>query len=368
MRILFFTQNLRAGGRERRLIELFKYLRRTGLYQIELVITKDIVHYPEFYELGIPLHVIERKFTKKDPSLFLRFFLIVKKFRPDVIHAWSHMTAVYALPSVLFYDIPLINNEIVDSTAGLSLPLKGFVFRNSARVLANSRAGLEAYGAPVGKSRVIYNGFSPSRLDGLELAEAVRSRFGIGQGPVLAMVASFLELKDHRTYLTAAVDVAQHRADVTFLCIGDGDDTASRALVPDRLKDRILFLGRQEKVESIMNICDAGVLTTNVLAHGEGISNALLEFMALGKPVIATDHGGTRELVEDGQTGFLIRPFDPLQLAERIGWLLDHPQASQLMGERAANVVRDKFGMDLMFRSYQEEYHMVTGQPLPVLP
>ncbi|MFM8347125.1 MAG: glycosyltransferase, partial [Bacteroidota bacterium] len=161
MKILFFTQNLRAGGRERRLIELFKHLQRSGLYSIELVITKDIVHYPEFYDLRIPLHVIERKFTKKDPSLFLRFLMVVRKFKPDVIHVWSHMTAVYALHSVLFYNIPLINNEIVDSTTGLSLPLKGMIFRKSARVIANSKAGLEAYGAPENKSRVIYNGFSP---------------------------------------------------------------------------------------------------------------------------------------------------------------------------------------------------------------
>ncbi|MFM7329792.1 MAG: glycosyltransferase [Bacteroidota bacterium] len=365
MKILFFTQNLRAGGRERRLIELFKHLQRSGLYSIELVITKDIVHYPEFYDLRIPLHVIERKFTKKDPSLFLRFLMVVRKFKPDVIHVWSHMTAVYALPSVLFYNIPLINNEIVDSTTGLSLPLKGMIFRRSARVIANSKAGLEAYGAPENKSRVIYNGFSPARLEQLEAPDLVRTRFGIGAGPVIAMVASFLELKDYATYLKAAVKVAGDRPYITFLCVGDGDDTASRLLVPSGMKERILFLGRQEKVESIMNICEVGVLTTNVRAHGEGISNALLEFMALGKPVIGTNHGGTRELIDDGETGFLIDPFDPIQLADKINWLLEHPDRSVVMGARGATVVRQKFSMDAMLRSYQEEYHRVTSNTLP---
>lgn len=365
MKILFFTQNLRAGGRERRLIELFKHLQRSGYYTIELVITKDIVHYPEFYDLRIPLHVIERRFTKKDPSLFLRFLRVVRTFKPDVIHVWSHMTAVYALPSVLFYNIPMINNEIVDSTVGLSLPLKALIFRKSARVLANSKAGLEAYGAPSDKSRVIYNGFSPARLDHLESQEQVRTRFGIGDGPVVAMVASFLELKDYATYLRAAVQIAAERPDVTFLCIGDGDDGSSKLLVPSEMKERILFLGRQEKVESIMNICKVGVLTTNVRAHGEGISNALLEFMALGKPVIGTNHGGTRELIDDGVTGFLIAPFDPLQLAEKIHWLLEHPDLSSGMGARGAIVVRQKFSMDAMLRSYQEEYHRVTSKPLP---
>ena len=329
--------------------------------RIELVITKDIVHYPEFYQLGIPLHVIERRFTKKDPLLFFSFFRIVRRFRPDVIHAWSHMTAVYALPSVLYFRVPLLNNEIVDSTAGLSLPLKNLVFRHSARVLANSLAGLKAYGAPAGKSRVIYNGFSPARLSGLDPVQSVRDRFSIRTTHIIAMVASFLELKDYDTYLHAAVSVARQNPDVTFLCIGDGDDRASRALVPDELSGRILFLGRQERVESIMNICTAGVLTTNVNAHGEGISNALLEFMALGKPVVATAHGGTPELVEDGKSGYLIQAFDRSALADRMMRLLTNSTEREMMGAYAASVVREKFSMEKMLRSYREEYDFVTN-------
>lgn len=366
MRILFFNQNLRAGGRERRLIELFKHLKRSGQYEIALVLTKDIVHYPEFFDLEIPIYVVERKFIKKDPSLFFRFYSIAKKFKPDVIHVWSHMTAVYALPAVMIFGVPMINNEIVDSTIGLPLPLKRLVFACSIRILANSKAGLAAYQAPLEKSRVIYNGFSPARLDNLEEAASVRGRFGLGNGPVVGMVASFSDLKDYRTYLESAVKVARDRSDVTFLCIGDGDDSSSRALVPSDLLGRILFLGRQEKVESIMNICTVGVLTTNVRAHGEGISNALLEFMALGKAVIGTNHGGTPELIEEGRSGFLIQAFNSQQLAEKINTLLDDPARTEKMGAYASSVVRSKFSMEAMFRSYQEEYQFVENKMMSV--
>ena len=363
MRILFFNQNLRAGGRERRLVELFKYLKRSGECDIELVITKDVVHYPEFFELGIPLHVIERKWIKKDPMLFFSFFRIARQFRPDIIHVWSHMTAVYALPAALLLRVPLINNEIVDSTVGLPLPLKGLVFRVSRRVIGNSIAGLEAYGAPAGKSRVIYNGFSFDRLKNMESEVSVKERFGIRTPLTVAMVASFLELKDYATYLTAAVKLASVREDVTFLCIGDGDDTDSRKLVPPKLSGRIIFTGRQEKVEQIMNVCQIGVLTTNIKAHGEGISNALLEFMALGKPVIATDHGGSRELVEHSVTGYLVDAFDPEGLAQKIGQLLDDQGLREKLGAAAREAVKTKFSMDRMFSDFFEEYNtaMASG-------
>lgn len=73
-------------------------------------------------------------------------------------------------------------------------------------------------------------------------------------------------------------------------------------MVKPEYKDNIKFLSSQENVESIMNICDIGVLAS----FTKGFSNSIMEFMALGKPMIATDGGGTKELVVDGNTGYLI--------------------------------------------------------------
>ena len=90
-------------------------------------------------------------------------------------------------------------------------------------------------------------------------------------------------------------------------------------------QDRKL-LGRQSDVESIINISNICVLTTNVKIHGEGISNSILEYMAMGKPVIASCGGGTNEIVEDAVTGFLISPLSPRELAEKIEILIDNPE------------------------------------------
>jgi glycosyltransferase involved in cell wall biosynthesis len=357
MRILFFTENLRAGGKERRIIELFKYLKKHGDYQIELVITKNVIHYQEIYELGIPIHLIERKWTKKDPLLFFKFFKIAKRFRPDIIHVWGHMVAVYAVPTKILLRVPLINNEIVDSTQNEKLIGKGIVFKVSDRVIANTFAGLKAYDAPMEKSRVIYNGFTFDRIKHLENPEMIRSRFGIKTTFVVGMVASFLKYKDYDTYLGAAINVLKRDKNITFLCIGDGDDSEFKKMVPESLNDNILFLGRQNNVEAIMNVCDIGVLTTNIKFHGEGISNALLEFMAVKKPVITTNFGGSAELVEQGTSGFLIDAFRIDQLEEKLVYLLSHEPERAAMGLRGHQIVREKFSMEAMFNSFQEEYN-----------
>jgi glycosyltransferase involved in cell wall biosynthesis len=357
MRVLFFTENLRAGGKERRIIELFKYLKKHGGYQIELVITKNIIHYQEVYSLGIPIHLIERKWTKKDPLLFFKFYRIAKRFKPDIIHVWGHMVAVYAVPTKILLGIPLINNEIVDATQNEKLIGKGIVFKVSDRIIANTYAGLKAYDAPMDKSRVIYNGFTFDRIKDLDHPEAVRTRFEIKTTFVVGMVASFLKFKDYDTYLKAAFRVLEKLPDTTFLCIGDGDDSEYRASIPVDLKPKILFLGRQNRVESIMNICDIGVLTTNIKYHGEGISNALLEFMAVEKPVITTNFGGSAELVEHGVSGFLIDAFSIEQLEEKLIYLLDHESERVGMGKRGHQIVKEKFSMEAMFNSFQEEYN-----------
>ena len=356
MRILFFTENLRAGGKERRIIELLKHLKSSGDVQLELVLTKNIIHYEEIYTLNIPIHIIERKFTKKDPLLFFKFYSIAKKFKPDIIHVWGHMVAVYAVPTKILLKIPLLNNEITDSTINKKLLGKGIVFKHSDRVIANTYAGLKAYNAPAEKSRVIYNGFNFDRIKQVENPETVRLKFNIQTIFAVGMVASFLEYKDYDTYVNAALQILKNRRDVTFLCIGDGNDSRHKKMVDAMNEKNIFFLGRQQNIESIMNCCDVGVLTTNIKNHGEGISNAMMEFMAVGKPVVTTNFGGSAELVEDNYTGYLIDAFSVPQLVDKINFLLNNEAQRITMGQAGSKRVREAFSYEAMFRSFREEY------------
>jgi glycosyltransferase involved in cell wall biosynthesis len=355
MKILFYIESLHAGGKERRLIELIKGLKKEYLdIEMELVLTKEEIHYKEIFKTGIKIHYTIRKGLKKDPRLFWKFYKIAKQFKPDIIHVWGNMVAIYAIPAKVLLGVPMINNQITDaplSVKGGPLSHK-LSFTFSDKIIANSYAGLRAYKAPSNKSLVIYNGFDFNRIKNLSTKKSIREKFNISTPFVVGMVASFSGKKDYKTFINAAILVLEKRNDVTFLCIGSGDDTQYRHMVSDVNKNKILFLGPQKNVENIMNICDIGVLAS----FTEGISNSLMEFMALGKPVVASGDGGLNELVKDNFNGYLIESANPELLFEKIKSLLMDEQKRILMGQKSKEIVLERFNIDKMIDRFYFEY------------
>jgi glycosyltransferase involved in cell wall biosynthesis len=124
-----------------------------------------------------------------------------------------------------------------------------------------------------------------------------------------------------------------------------------KELVPDA-GDRIQFLGRRKDVEKIVNSFSIGVLAT----FTEGISNSIMEYMVMAKPVVATACSGSSELVLDGETGFLVPPGDPAALADRIAYLLDHPEEALRMGQAGKKHIEQHFSLKTMVDKTVEIY------------
>jgi len=366
MRILYFIDGLGPGGKERRLVELIRELSKDSQFQLELAVRKKDIHYKDIHTCNIKIHFIERKGLKKDPRVFYAFYKIAKKFKPDIIHVWSNLVAVYAIPTKTILKIPMVNNQVTNSTIQRvsSILNHRLTFPFSDRIIANTYAGLEAYNAPKPKSRVIYNGFDFKRIRNLEDAALMRNKLQITTKYIVGMVASFTDKKDYTTYINAANCVLENENEITFLCVGSGDSSNFEKEIPTKNKNKILFLGSREDVESIMQLCDIGVLTTNQERHGEGISNAILEFSALGKPVVATSGGGTLEIIEDHVNGFLINPKSPEALAEKILFLIKNEEFRTEMGARAKEIVVRKFSISKMIDDFKNQYHEVLNKQL----
>jgi glycosyltransferase involved in cell wall biosynthesis len=157
------------------------------------------------------------------------------------------------------------------------------------------------------------------------------------------MVAEFNHYKDYATFIRAAHTLSRIRQDVRFVAVGDGATlAASQTLAAG--SDAIQFLGQRKSIEAVIDSFDIGVLST----FTEGISNSVMEYMAMRKPVVATDGGGTRELVVDGETGFLVPPENPAALATKIGDLLDDPVLARRMGEAGEAKLRREFSLTRM--------------------
>lgn len=355
MKILFFIESLRSGGKERRLVELIKGLSSNLKIETAIVLTKDNIHYKEVLSTNIKIYYsIRKKGLKKDPTIFYKFYKIAKVFKPDIIHVWGNLVAIYAIPTKVLLRIPMINNQISGAPSEVrnSILNHRLSFPFSDLIIANSYAGLKAYQAPKKKSSVIYNGFDFGRINQLENKNRIREKFNIKTTFVVGMVASFSEKKDYSSYIKAANIILNENKSVTFLCIGSGDNSAYKEMVSQQHKENILFLGKQNNVENIMNICDIGVLST----YTEGISNALLEFAAMGKPVVTNFGGGNIELVKQGETGYLVQQRSPYELAESILVLINDEKKRKRFGANAKSKVTQQFPIDGMVLSFKNIY------------
>lgn len=170
------------------------------------------------------------------------------------------------------------------------------------------------------------------------------------------MVASFSVNKDYKTYFKAAQLLLKQRNDITFLAIGNKTDSIlAKNLIDNKYLDNFKLLGQRSGIESFINAMDICVLST----FTEGISNSILEYMALGKPVIATSGGGTNEIIEDIKTGFLISQSNPNALAERIEVLLNDPELLVKMGTAGQKRIEKIFSIEGMAGRYISFYKMI---------
>jgi glycosyltransferase involved in cell wall biosynthesis len=364
MRILFFTESLIAGGKERRLLELLQYLHNQPDYSVALVITESFIDYEYVHELGIPVIIIKRKGLKYDPLPFFRFYSYCRIFKPDIIHAWGRMTTFYSIPSKLFQRIPLITSMIAGAVKGYkTFSIKNLFFIAdvfySDIVLSNSQAGLAAYKVAAPKSRVIMNGVRLERFRQKFNTKVLREELGIKTDLMLLMVAAFSPQKDYDLFLDVAKEVGKIRDDVTFVGVGDGPkwNRIRKRIIDEQIKN-VILTGKQKNVERIIAASDVGILCT----YSEGISNSIIESMALGKPVISTDiSGGSKELIIEGETGYCVER-NITKIVALIEFLLNNSEIRVSMGEKGKQRIESHFSVERMGEEFKLLYNEVLAK------
>ena len=358
MKVLFFIESLQSGGKERRLVELIKgFNKQYSNLECEVVIMNPKIHYKEVYDLKLKIHILERGRLKKDPSIFYKFYTICKQAKPDLINVWGNMAAFYSIFSKVLLKIPIVNNQITDVPFNFkrSIISHKVTFMFSDLILANSEAGVKAYKPPLEKTKIIYNGFDFNRIKDLKSKEEIKKELKINTRYTAGMVASFSHLKDYETFINAAILMLSEDKDITFICVGSGEKDKYKNMIPLKWFNNFRFLEARNDIESIMNICDIGVLTSN----GEGTSNALIEFMALGKPILSTNLGGTPELIKDNFNGFLLEPKNPTQLAENIMTLLNKKDVYDSISKNNIHDVKVRFSIDRMIQEFYNAYESI---------
>ena len=351
------------------MLELIKELTSTQQnFDVYLICLTDIVEYKYVYDLPIRFEIIKRK-HRKDFGTAFKLKRIIASFKPDIIHSWSTMASIYLSFANLFTKIPLINGVLADAYAGLTLSDKHYLRVKlttpfSDVFVSNSQAGIHAYRTPPHKSVCIYNGIDFGRFENLRPVAEVEGEILGGpknERTILAMVAGFDDRKDFGTLISVAVKMCSTRKDLVFVLIGNGPllEPLRNKVPAELLNKQIIFTGKRSDIESVLQIVDIGLLIT----YYEGISNAIIEYMAMGKPVIATAGGGTEELVKDKLNGFLVAQSCETEIEQKIELLLNDRKMMSRMGEKAYQWVRQQFDIGERTNEYIVLYKkLLKGQ------
>ena len=362
MKVLFIIESLIRGGKERRLIELLRSFEQSN-YKVcfTLILLKDELRYPEIHRLKNTKLIILKRKRKKSFSTFIKLFKHVKIDRPDIIQSWGGMSSVYVAPIALMLRIPFVNAMITNSYCprySKTWIRSRMTFPFSNIILSNSIAGLNAYKVRGNKKVVIHNGFNFDRLNVIENIVDFKNKYGIKTKYVISMVAAFYPRKDYNTFFESAEKIVQKKEDVSFIAAGEGilfDELYSKYN-----SDRIIFTGKLNHIETLLHITDIGVLLSNPDAHGEGISNSILETMAFGKPIIASDNGGNNEIIIDKETGFILPSNDVKMLCSKIEYLLNNQYIRMKMGELSKKRIHEYFSTDKLAHEYYKLYKNLT--------
>jgi glycosyltransferase involved in cell wall biosynthesis len=238
------------------------------------------------------------------------------------------------------------------------------------RVVANAPAVAEAArrerGVGPEKVVVIPNGVDLARFDPTchprEEARAWAFReWGISADEtVVGAVGSLTPVKGHADLLEAAARVVARLPRTRFVLVGDGPLRPALASLAQRLGlgERVLLAGVRQDVARVLASFDVVALPS----HTEGLSNVLLEAMAMARPVVATAVGGNRDVLRDGASGRLVPAQDPSALAVALAGMIEDPEGARAMGREARADVELRFSLARMVEAYESLYRLLAGR------
>jgi glycosyltransferase involved in cell wall biosynthesis len=220
---------------------------------------------------------------------------------------------------------------------------------------------VDELGYPDEKIRIIHNGVDPL-LFNTKTDRTVLAEFDIADdAPVVGILAALRPEKDHETLLRAARLVIDDLPSARFLIIGDGPTRQRLETLANELgiRSHMRFAGARDDVDRLLRAIDVFTLSSHTV---ECFPMALLEAMASARPAVCTSVGGVPEMIDDGASGYLVPPKDPVQLADRLVRLLSHPEAARRMGMAGRARIEVAFDLNRSVAAAQSAIEdIVTG-------
>lgn len=354
-RVGLVVGQLTTGGAEGQLLQVTRAIDRKRFEPIVYCLSSQIRPVGELLRTeGVTLRVTPVTGWRRAPWLAAAF--VADEI--DVVHAWLYIAnAITWLASWVRRPPPMITSARNCKVQGRVSQLANLLaFRRSRAILVNSHEVaayiVRHYRAPQPRIRVIYNGIDTVRFHPTSPAG------GRPDGPIVG-VGRLVEQKNHAMFLEAAARLCRDVPTAHFAIVGDGPLRAglegqARTL---GIAERVQFLGERGDIDDILRTASLFWLTS----RWEGMPNVVLEAMASGVPVLATDVGGTRELVRSGVEGFVVSGNDvEAFVTNSRALLLDAARWQQVAA--AARARAEEFSTVRMVGALSQLYDDVLGQ------
>ena len=368
VRVCHVSLTLGTGGLERLLAGLARHHNRE-ICQLEFLALADGGRFAEeirdagcdVFVLGEAaeeqIHEQQTVHREVSSSRLSRIVQMRRRFadrRYDIVHTHNIYPHLYATVAARWAGVPVVINTRHGQRVGhgwKSRCLFRLASRWVDRIVAVSddaaRLCVQVDGIPIHKVTRIWNG-----IDTQAFAESAHRR-----EPIAISVARLSPEKDFPTLLAAIVLAQRFVPNLRLRIVGDGPERSRLQSLSERLgiADRVQFLG--ERTDVAQQLAEAGFFVTS--SRSEGISLTLLEAMACGLPVVATDVGGNAEIVGDAALGQLVPPANPKRLAEAIVELCGRVDQWPAMGSAARRSVAQRFDARRMVSDYEQLYEQL---------
>lgn len=365
--VIHLVEDLKTGGAERVIADIAEGLDRKRFEAQVWCVARGGETADELREKGVEVRILGIR-SYHNPLNIIRLSSLLKKEKPDIVHTHGYFASVIGRLAAKKAAIPFIITHVHSTYREYKkrhILIERYLSRCTRKIICCSEAvknfvtGHEKIKED--KTVVIYNGVDEERFAPVQDPLPARARFGIDrESPVVGTVSSLTPHKGQRFLIQAAAKIRDTYPATSFLIVGDGplrrslEEQALRL----NLQTSLIFTGARRDIPDLLSLMDIFVLPSS---SREGLGIAIIEAMAMGKPTVATDIGGIPEVIQDGETGLLVRPGDSAALAKAIVELIDNPDRAKAMGKKGRRRFEQKFTRKTMLSKIEDLYLGLAG-------
>jgi len=361
VKALLLLRCLDIGGAQRQVILLAKAMREKGHDVAVAVFYSGGALESELYDADVRVYDLGKSGRWDIQRFGARWYSVVRGFDPDVVYGFLSGPNLFALTAKLMSRRVRVAWGIRNSFMDMShadrfenflYKLEIVLSRVADVIIVNSKEGYRFHmcrGMSAKALRVVPNGVDLTRFHvDPDNGRAVRESWGVPMGvPLVGMVGRLDSMKGIPTFLRAAGEILKTRADVKFVCVGDGNPEYSKEVkslaATLGLRKHLVWAGWMSDMRGVFNALD--VLVSSSV--GEGFSNVICEAMACGTPCVVTDVGDSAEIVSE--TGVVVEKEDEFALANGIAELVDRsPGEKKELREACVRRVEENYGVQTL--------------------